>query len=209
MARHTIIDKHFGRARLGSGHSQSDGGCTRASPHNDCAPCPCRCMPEAAVEGGPAVQHATLTCLPRPLPPAAPSMMPGRSSSWIFASRYCKKDPAPLDQWGPGSILQGQCWTTPDRASMYTTVQKIGSSGWGSGEHTSMFPGMHVRVVNSYPAHSLSVAVTDHQEHIHTRTRTRTRTHDWGWLTSCAILAHARPAGEARAQNEQKGSTRG
>jgi len=30
--------------------------------------------------------HTAITCLPRPLPSAAPSMMPGRSSSWILAS---------------------------------------------------------------------------------------------------------------------------
>mmetsp|Transcript_13647 Transcript_13647/g.57772 ORF Transcript_13647/g.57772 Transcript_13647/m.57772 type:complete len:237 (+) Transcript_13647:663-1373(+) len=29
-----------------------------------------------------------MTCLPRPLPSFAPSMIPGRSSSWIFAPRY-------------------------------------------------------------------------------------------------------------------------
>ena len=34
------------------------------------------------------VRAVEMTCRPRPLPSFAPSMIPGRSSSWILAPRY-------------------------------------------------------------------------------------------------------------------------
>ena len=36
----------------------------------------------------PDTEHLVVTCLPRPLPSLAPSMMPGRSSSWTLAPLY-------------------------------------------------------------------------------------------------------------------------
>ena len=35
-----------------------------------------------------AVRATAMTCRPRPLPCAAPSMMPGRSSSWMLEPLY-------------------------------------------------------------------------------------------------------------------------
>lgn len=50
--------------------------------HSTCQPA---CLPAACLPASPSAA-LPLTCRPLPLPCAAPSMMPGRSSSWILLS---------------------------------------------------------------------------------------------------------------------------
>ena len=69
------------------------------------------------------------------LPWAAPSMIPGKSSSCMFAPLYY--------------------YTQETRHNFPVSTVRIDQYQWKLLECTSMTPGMQVRVVNSYDAHAL------------------------------------------------------